>query len=47
MKEMQCVPSCTYNKYIIKQIFEASFDMLVYQMGEGTQDNATFEVKNI
>ena len=46
MKEMQCTPSCHFNKYIVREMFSATFDTLVYQYGEDAYDGANFEVKS-
>ena len=42
MKEWQCVPSCTYNKYVVREIFESNFDSVAYHGQE--HDGANFEV---
>jgi len=43
MLEMKCVPSCTYNKYVVRQVFDASFDPLVYRFGPDAYDGANFD----
>ena len=47
MKEMQCIPSCTYNKYIVREWYDSNFDMLAYQFGDDQRDGANFEVSII
>ena len=42
MKEWRCVPSCTYNKYVVREIFESNFDSVAYHGKE--HDGANFEV---
>ena len=44
MQEMKCVPSCTYNKYVAREIFDANFDPLVYRYGPDADDGANFDV---
>ena len=44
MKEMRCIPSCTYNKYIVREWYDSNFDMLAYQFGDDQRDGANFEV---
>ena len=44
MQEMKCVPNCAYNKYVVRQVFDASFDPLVYSFGPDTYDGANFDV---
>ena len=44
MNEMKCVPSCTYNKYVAREIFDANFDPLVYRYGPDADDGANFDV---
>jgi len=43
MNEMKCVPSCTYNKYVAREIFDANFDPLVYRYGPDADDGANFD----
>lgn len=47
MKEMKCIPSCTYNKYIVREWYDSNFDMLAYQFGDDQRDGANFEVSII
>ena len=42
MKKWQCVPSCTYNKFIVREVFESNFDSEVYAGEE--YDGANFQV---
>ena len=47
MKEMRCIPSCTYDKYIVRKWYDSNFDMLAYQFGDDQRDGANFEVSMI
>ena len=47
MKEMRCIPSCTYDKYIVREWYDSNFDMLAYQFGDDQRDGANFEVSII
>ena len=41
-KKWKCVPSCTYNKYVVREVFESNFDSQLYHGVE--HDGANFEV---